>query len=81
MTDHYRSCMRFPICNKQTKIVPPTSYAEIIGLKPYNLNDILCILKKLEYTLTIIPHLARVLLHLSPTYMSFGRMCSTYAQC
>jgi len=74
MIDHYESCMRFPICNKQTKIVPPTSYAEVVGLKPYNLNGILHILKELEYTLMIIPHLARVLFHLSPTDMSFSRM-------
>jgi hypothetical protein len=36
--------------------IPSTSDAEVVGLKPYSLNDILHILKELEYTLLIILH-------------------------
>jgi hypothetical protein len=57
MTNHYQSRICFPICNKQTIIILPTSDAEVVALQPYSLNDILHILKELEYTLLIIPHL------------------------
>jgi hypothetical protein len=49
--------MCFPIYNEQTKIIFPTFEVEVVGLKPCNLNDIPHILKELEYTLSIIPHL------------------------
>jgi len=39
------------------KIVPPTSNVKVVRLKPCNFNDILHIVKKLEYNLSIIPHL------------------------
>jgi hypothetical protein len=57
MMDHYRSRICFPICNKQTITIFPTSDAKVVGLKPHSLNDILHILKEFEYTLLIIPHL------------------------
>jgi hypothetical protein len=31
--------------------------AKVFGLKPYSLNDVLHILRELEYALPIIPHL------------------------
>ncbi len=43
-------------CSDQMKIIPPTLYAKVIELQPYNLNDVLHILKELDYALTIIPH-------------------------
>jgi hypothetical protein len=57
MTNHYRSHICFPICNKQTRTILPTSDAKVVRLKPCSLSDILHILKELEYTLLIIPHL------------------------
>jgi hypothetical protein len=59
MVDHYQSHMRFPICNEQIRTIPPTFNVEVVGLKSCNLSDILHILKELEYTLPIIPHLER----------------------
>jgi hypothetical protein len=38
------------------KIVPPTFDAKVVGMKPYSWNDVLHILKELEYTLLIILH-------------------------
>jgi hypothetical protein len=55
MTDHYWSWVRFPICNKHTKTIPPTLNAKIVG-KPYSLSNVLHILKE-KYTLLIILHL------------------------
>jgi hypothetical protein len=51
--------MRFPISNEQIRIILPTFDVEVVGLKPCSLSDILHILKELEYTLSIIPHLER----------------------
>jgi hypothetical protein len=39
------------------KIVPPTLNAKVVELKPCSLNDVLHILKVLEYALPIILHL------------------------
>jgi hypothetical protein len=39
------------------KIVPLTSDAKVMGMKACSLNDTLHILKELEYTLLIVPHL------------------------
>lgn len=38
------------------KIIPRMLDAEVVKLKPYSLNDVLHILKELEYALPIIPH-------------------------
>ncbi len=56
MINHYHSYMCFSICNVQIRTIPPKSNVEVVGLKSCNLNDILHILKALEYTLPIIPH-------------------------
>ncbi len=57
MTNHYQSHIHFPSYNELTRNVLPTFDAKVVGLKPCSLNDILHILKELEYTLPIIPHL------------------------
>jgi hypothetical protein len=45
------------MCNQRVKIVPLTYNAKIVGMKPCSLVEILHILKDLQYTLPIIPHL------------------------
>jgi hypothetical protein len=45
-----------PIYNERIRTIPPTFDAKVVGKKSCNLNDILHILKELEYTLLIIPH-------------------------
>jgi len=57
LMDHYQSSIHLSICNEQVKIVPPTSNVEVVGMKLCNLSNVLHILKELEYTLSIIPHL------------------------
>ncbi len=56
MIDHYQSHKRLSICNERVNIVPSTFDAKIVGMKLCSLNDVLHILKELEYTLLIIPH-------------------------
>lgn len=55
LMDHDQNHIHFPIYNEWTKTIPPTSDVEVVGLKPYNLSDILHILKELEYNLPFIP--------------------------
>jgi hypothetical protein len=38
------------------KIIPRMLDAEVVKLKPCSLNDVLHIMKELEYALRIIPH-------------------------
>jgi predicted class III extradiol MEMO1 family dioxygenase len=45
--------LSFYLCD-QTKIVPRTLNAKVVRLKPCSLNDVLHILKELDYTLPII---------------------------
>ncbi len=56
LTDQYQNCICLSICNEQVKIVPPTFDAKVVGMKLCSWNDILHILKELEYTLPIISH-------------------------
>jgi hypothetical protein len=56
LLDHYQSRICLPIYNEQVKTIPLTFDVEVVGMKPCSLNDILHILKELEYTLLIIPH-------------------------
>jgi hypothetical protein len=55
--DHYWSRIHLSIYNVQVKIVPPTFNVEVMRMKLCSLNDVPNILKELQYTLSIIPHL------------------------
>jgi hypothetical protein len=57
MIDHYKTCTHLPTYNDRTKIIPPTLNVKDVRLKPRGLNDVLHILKALEYAVLIIPHL------------------------
>ncbi len=56
MINHYKTHICLFIYGDQMKIIPRMLDAEVVKLKPCSLNDVLHIMKELEYALRIIPH-------------------------
>jgi hypothetical protein len=80
MIDHNKTHIILFIYGDRMKIIPYTLDAKVARFLPYNLNDVLHILKELEYALPIIPHL-EAYYFIYRLQMCFGRICSTNVQC
>jgi hypothetical protein len=56
MINHYKTHICLFIYGDKMKTIPRTLNVKVVKFKPYSLNDVLHILKELEYALPIIPH-------------------------